>query len=221
MDADAAGLHPDGAHFTRWSKHLMPNQYSSRPGVVKVRLTCHVCGISFEVHPYRVKSARFCSPQCRVIGVMGPRPGSIRQNRVCLHCGRQFWAWPSAIRVWGAKYCSPTCLGASRRARWKERFAGYLGTFVPAPDDKACLGPCRRWTGHHDAEGYATMGRADKSARASRTAWEYYTGAPVPTGLVMMHFCNRPWCMAEGHLAPGTPLENMRQKIRDGRHRWG
>jgi hypothetical protein len=196
-----------------------------RKSAPAVPLTCHVCGATFLVHPYRVRSARFCSKDCRVVGVMGARPASLRQNRVCEHCGRGFWAWPSTIRVWGAKYCSRACLGAARSARWRVAFASRLGAFVPAPADKACLGPCRLWTGQRDDEGYAILSRRGASgaasSRATHSAWEYYTGTPVPPGLYVMHWCNVPGCVAEGHLAPGTPLENMQQKLRDGRHRWG
>jgi len=192
-----------------------------RKSAPSVLLTCHVCGATFLVHPYRIRSARFCSKDCRVIGVMGARPDSLRQNRVCQQCGRGFWAWPSTIRVWGARYCSNTCQGAARSARWRESFEARLGAFVPAPTDKACLGPCRLWTGQHDADGYALLSRKGRSNRAARLAWLYYTGTPVPAGHFVMHWCNTPGCVAEGHLAPGTPLENMRQKVRDGRHRWG
>jgi hypothetical protein len=219
LNADAAGLEPDGVHFTRWSKHLMPNQYSSHHGVVKVRLTCHVCGTPFEVHPYRVKSARFCSPTCRAIGVMGARPGSLRENRKCLHCGRLFWCWPCDIARGFGKFCSRRCGAQARSARWRERFAARLGAYVPAPPEKACLGPCRLWLGDHDEEGYAILPRQGVSTRATHSAWEFYTGARVPRGMVMMHWCNVPGCLAEGHIAPGSPLLNMRQKVRDGRHR--
>ena len=50
---------------------------------IRVTVNCKNCGVQFQVHPYRAKTARFCQPSCSDI---------YRQNRVvwkCAICGKK------------------------------------------------------------------------------------------------------------------------------------
>jgi hypothetical protein len=45
--------------------------------------------------------------------------------------------------------------------------------------------------------------------RASRLAWIFYNGRPVPTGMHILHTCDNPPCCNPAHLFPGTHSDNM------------
>jgi hypothetical protein len=50
--------------------------------------------------------------------------------------------------------------------------------------------------------------------------WEIATG-PIPDGLYVLHRCDNPPCFNPDHLFLGTPMDNMRDKMAKGRHRFG
>jgi hypothetical protein len=52
---------------------------------------------------------------------------------------------------------------------------------------------------------------------AHRVAWTEANGE-IPPGIQVLHGCDNPPCWNEQHLFLGTNLDNMRDKMRKGRH---
>lgn len=53
---------------------------------------------------------------------------------------------------------------------------------------------------------------------AYRLAWTLANG-PIPDGLCVCHRCDRPNCIRVEHLFLGTQADNIRDKMKKGRHR--
>lgn len=80
---------------------------------------------------------------------------------------------------------------------------------------------CWVWTGPKFTHGgYGRVNINRKAHRAHRLSWETVNG-PVPSGMVVMHKCDRPACINPDHLAIGTQFENMRDMYAKGRGRPG
>jgi hypothetical protein len=89
---------------------------------------------------------------------------------------------------------------------------------------------CWEWTGMRvkpgrntpNGSGYGYLWLEGKMVRAHRLAYELFV-APIPAGLLIMHSCDRPWCVNPDHLSAGTSVDNARDCVAKGRHRnqWG
>lgn len=86
---------------------------------------------------------------------------------------------------------------------------------------------CWIWTGMRrerpKGSGSPTYGavRIDGKTRSThRLSYEQHKG-PIPTGLVVMHSCDRGLCVNPDHLSVGTPNDNIQDCIRKGRRRSG
>lgn len=93
--------------------------------------------------------------------------------------------------------------------------------------------PCWIWTGKVKANArgmlYGYMGFRYKSGprkgknydmaahRASVKA--FHKGKRITPKVVVMHLCNNSLCVNPAHLLGGTASRNMRQCVRDGRHK--
>ena len=62
---------------------------------------------------------------------------------------------------------------------------------------------CIDWTGYFASNGYGRRGKV----WAHRWMYEQAYG-PIPSGMVVMHLCDRPSCVRIEHLALGTHQEN-------------
>lgn len=57
-------------------------------------------------------------------------------------------------------------------------------------------------------------------ARANRISHELHNGL-IPEGMQVLHHCDVPACVNPTHLFLGTAVDNVEDKLRKGRHKWG
>lgn len=57
------------------------------------------------------------------------------------------------------------------------------------------------------------------NAGAHRKSVEFFTGRRVTPKMVVAHLCNVRLCINPGHLKGGTQKQNVRQCVREGRHK--
>jgi len=69
-----------------------------------------------------------------------------------------------------------------------------------------------------DKNGYAMFKFNKKSWRANRFAYTANWGE-IPKGMFVCHHCDNPKCIEPRHLWLGTPLENMQDRDKKGRHK--
>lgn len=129
---------------------------------------------------------------------------------------RLVWEWtfgekPHADRrVWvtcGNRFClNPKHL---RCETYEERFWSFV-------DKSAGPDACWPWTGAR-LKGYGQFRRDGNRRVATRLAWEYVTGSPLPDGMLIMHTCDNPPCTNPAHLRPGTNADNIADMWAKGR----
>lgn len=81
-------------------------------------------------------------------------------------------------------------------------------------------GPAACWPfrGELGRGGYGRFQHDLRKLLAHRAAWEV-THGEIPEGQMIRHkVCDNPPCCNPAHLRPGTPLQNMRDKVDAGRH---
>lgn len=79
-------------------------------------------------------------------------------------------------------------------------------------------GDCLIWTGPPQPDGYGIIHLSSprRNWRVHRAVWAYHNG-PIPPGMVVMHSCDRPLCVAIAHLSVGTPADNTADMLAKGR----
>lgn len=102
-------------------------------------------------------------------------------------------------------------LSGFTRVRGTDRFWRKVKKTVTA-------GECWPWLNGRNGAGYGVIAWGDKRVYAHRLAYELYHGAPVPEHLVVRHLCGNQLCCRPTHLAVGTPADNSRDMVEQGRH---
>lgn len=93
---------------------------------------------------------------------------------------------------------------------------------VTIPDDPdGCWG----WTGTTNRPGgygqiCGVVNGRSKMMGAHRVSWSLHYG-PIPDGYYVCHHCDTPTCTRPDHLFLGTPADNMHDRDRKGRGRFG
>jgi hypothetical protein len=77
-------------------------------------------------------------------------------------------------------------------------------------------GDCWEWTGARHPQGYGLIRTMTGMNRAHRVSYEISNGA-IPTGLMVRHKCDNPSCVNPEHLAIGTALDNVHDRVARGR----
>ena len=80
--------------------------------------------------------------------------------------------------------------------------------------------PCLVWTSRCDKDGYGRFRSAGRDVGTHRLAWEFEHGN-IPDGLLVLHRCDNPPCVAVGHLFLGTNADNMADRNAKGRQARG
>lgn len=91
-----------------------------------MEVICIGCGKSFDVIPYRVGRARYCSRKCRFSSLPMHNKGvRVRVEKTCIICGKTFSVIKS--RENRAKFCSVKCrsIGAIGKPRPRPPRIGY------------------------------------------------------------------------------------------------
>lgn len=76
---------------------------------------------------------------------------------------------------------------------------------------------CHVWTGAKDTNGYGILTVNGKNYSAHKFAWELAHKRKVPKGLVLQHVCDRPNCVKDSHLIPGTQKNNVEDRVKKNR----
>lgn len=85
-------------------------------------------------------------------------------------------------------------------------------------------GPSECWLyrryGNENYGRFSIGPRGAASVLAHRFSYEMHVG-PIPSGMLVMHTCDQPFCVNPAHLKLGTPRENTADMMRKGRHAGG
>src|SRR5574343_697551 len=77
---------------------------------------------------------------------------------------------------------------------------------------------CWLWTGALSEKGYGLCSASGELWRAHRLAWHHFNG-PIPTGMHVLHRCDRPPCVNPEHLFLGTDTDNLKDCYAKGRRK--
>lgn len=84
---------------------------------------------------------------------------------------------------------------------------------------------CWEWIGGKTESGYGSIGashkvRNGKKTNAHQMSWLLYFGE-IPEGMGVLHTCDNPPCCNPEHLFLGTNADNVKDKMKKGRHKSG
>lgn len=98
------------------------------------------------------------------------------------------------------------------RGNDKARFLSYV---VKGDADS-----CWTWNGWKDSDGYGRFRVGKRKIVAHQYSYIMHTGE-IPSGMVVMHTCDNPWCVNPVHLKVGTNRQNVDDMLLKGRQRKG
>lgn len=85
--------------------------------------------------------------------------------------------------------------------------------------EKTC--DCWVWKGHiHKNNGYGGFKFEGKCQGAHRVSWIIHNGA-IPDRMFILHKCDNKICVNPNHLFIGTQKDNIEDKCKKGRHKYG
>lgn len=76
---------------------------------------------------------------------------------------------------------------------------------------------CWLWTRCRDKDGYGNFQYQGRRNYSHRIAYRV-THGPIPPGMVVSHSCDEPNCINPDHLSATTHMDNMKDKVKKGRH---
>lgn len=79
---------------------------------------------------------------------------------------------------------------------------------------------CIVFPGHIKKDGYGSCWFKGKHWYAHRVSFTLHV-KEIPIGMDVCHTCDNPSCVNPNHLFLGTHKDNMQDKVRKGRHRYG
>jgi len=103
-----------------------------------------------------------------------------------------------------------------------------IANSVLSPDHAYDGTPCWEWMRRLNNQGYPTLTRRLKrgprkgqvvTVFAHRESIVVFTGRRMTPRMVALHLCNNRRCINPEHLKGGTQKQNVRQCVREGRHR--
>lgn len=71
------------------------------------------------------------------------------------------------------------------------------------------LDRCWDWVGYSRKDGYGILGVGGNLVKVHKYSWELANGE-IPSGLSVLHQCDRPCCVNPNHLYLGTQQDNIR-----------
>lgn len=101
---------------------------------------------------------------------------------------------------------------------YSETFTAYLWAHT---DQTSHPDGCWLWLLARDKNGYGLVKHQRRMRRAHRVAWEVANGVAIPTGLWVLHRCNRPSCINPAHLYVGNAQANADDREAAGHTRRG
>ncbi|WP_456686946.1 HNH endonuclease, partial [Bradyrhizobium sp. P5_C11_2] len=141
-------------------------------------------------------------------------------TKVCPTCSRSFARVdrnPMSPENWRRRvYCSRSCAAVGRQAARAPVLDEVFEEYLADNPETGCLD----WTGTHTAAGYGQIRIGGRRVYAHRYAFARAHGR-IPRGLFVLHRCDRPSCVHEGHLFLGTALTNAQDCVSKGRNSRG
>jgi hypothetical protein len=77
---------------------------------------------------------------------------------------------------------------------------------------------CWEWQGALTKRGYGKIKEGIKTFAVHRVAYTLYIGV-IPKDFNICHKCDNPKCINPDHLFAGTQADNMKDKVKKGRHK--
>lgn len=115
----------------------------------------------------------------------------------CQRCGREF----QSRNDYKPRFCSGTCILPDGRSRF---------TAAIKKTDDGC------WMWSVPSDRYGTIRVDGRTVKAHRYSWELAHGA-IPSGMSVLHKCDRPLCVNPDHLFLGSQRDNVRDMASKGR----
>ena len=84
--------------------------------------------------------------------------------------------------------------------------------------DKKGVDDCWNWIGAGSGNGYGQLSFKGKKYRSNVLSYIVHFRKVPPKGMYVCHECDNGMCVNPKHLWLGTPLQNILDKLRKGRH---